>query len=143
MFLVMSGMAFSSCSDKYADVDIDYSISSLYSEDEMDAAIKLIEQEFDGWEGCEMHSIKYAGDGDMTAENMEWVNSIAEINGFNSDYTECISFLVTFHSPVDGGGAWIPNTEYTDMKWWLARKNGGSWKLITWDEGQKINTYGD
>ena len=37
-----------------------------------------------------------------------------------------------FHSPVEAGGAWEPDTEYTDWQWWLARSDGGKWKLLTW-----------
>ena len=31
----------------------------------------------------------------------------------------------------NGGGAWNANEEYT-WSWWLARSEGGTWKLMTW-----------
>jgi D-alanyl-D-alanine carboxypeptidase len=43
-----------------------------------------------------------------------------------------ISFYTDFHSPVEGGGAWEPDTEYNDDEWWLARTEGGAWELLTW-----------
>jgi len=36
-----------------------------------------------------------------------------------------------FHSPVEGGGAWEPNTEMTDYQWWLARADGQGWQLVS------------
>ena len=43
-----------------------------------------------------------------------------------------IEFLTDFHSPVEGGGAWEPDTEYTDYQWWLAREADGGWELLSW-----------
>ena len=31
-----------------------------------------------------------------------------------------------------GAGVWNPDFEYTNRRWWLARTEGGEWKLITW-----------
>lgn len=44
---------------------------------------------------------------------------------------KCISFDSSFRSPKNGGGAWNANEEYT-WSWWLARSEGGTWKLMTW-----------
>ena len=46
-------------------------------------------------------------------------------------FTQCIMFDSSFRSPKEGGGAWEPDTEYT-WSWWLARSDGGEWKLMTW-----------
>ena len=46
-------------------------------------------------------------------------------------FTQCIAFDSSFHSPENGGGAWEANEEYT-WSWWLARSEGGKWKLMTW-----------
>ena len=43
-------------------------------------------------------------------------------------------FECDFHSPksdADAGGL-IVDEEYTDWQWWLARSEGGRWKLMTW-----------
>ena len=48
--------------------------------------------------------------------------------------TECIMFECDFHSPksdADAGGLNV-DEEYTDWQWWLARSEGGRWKLMTW-----------
>lgn len=42
------------------EVKIDYGASSIYTKEEMDAAIELIKKEFNTWDGCELHSISYS-----------------------------------------------------------------------------------
>ena len=106
----------------------DYGSSTLYSREEMDEAISLIRQEFDSWEGCVMHGIRYAGDACNSKENIEWMNRLGETEKF----TQCIEFTCDFHSPKEAVGAWNPDEEYTDWQWWLARGEGGSWELLTW-----------
>ena len=109
-------------------VSIDYGRSYLFTEREMDHAIALILDEFDTWDGCEMHSIRYAGDECNSRRNVRWLNSLDGGRRF----TECIAFLSDFHSPVEGGGAWEPDYEYTDWQWWLARTEDGEWELVSW-----------
>ena len=110
------------------EVEIDYGSSELFTEEEMDAAIALIWEEFDSWEGCELHRLSYAGDACCNEENIDWMNSLRDGQGF----TQCIEFVSEFHSPTEGGGAWEPDTEYTGWQWWLARTDGGEWELLTW-----------
>ena len=108
--------------------DINYGSSELYTIEEMDEAIALIYDEFYTWEGCELHSIEYAGDECNNEENLEWANSMVE----GQNFTQYIEFTSSFHSPVEGGGAWEPDEEYEDYKWSLARADGGEWQLISW-----------
>ena len=108
--------------------EIDYGTSSIYKEEDMDAAIKLIREEFDTWEECELHSIRYAGDECNSKENLEWLNSMDD----GQEFTECIEFLSDFHTSKEATGAWEADSEYTDWNWWLARTDGGDWKLMTW-----------
>ena len=107
---------------------IEYGESALFSEEDMDEAIALIREEFDDWEGCELHSIRYAGDDCCSEENLEWLNCLRD----GDELTECIEFLSNFRSPVEGGGAWEPDTEYTGWQWWLGREDGGDWELLSW-----------
>ncbi len=115
------------------EVDIDYGSSDIYSQEDMDEAIAAIEKEFSTWSGCELHSIRYAGDDCSSEENIEWMNEL----GDNAGYTQCIGFVSDFHSPVKDNGqdAWQHDTEYTDWQWWLARTDGGAWELLTWGYG--------
>ncbi len=110
------------------ELQIDYGTSLLYTEEEMDEAIALIREEFDTWEGCELHSIRYAGDDCNSSENIEWLNEL----GDGVEFTQCIEFVSSFHSPKMGGGAWNPDEEYTGWQWFLGRTDGGDWQLLTW-----------
>lgn len=101
--------------------------SAIYTVRDVEEAFIQVENQFDTWEGCEMHSIRYAGDECVTEENLKWMN---ELGG--KTYADCIEILTDFHSPVEGGGAWEADAEYRDFNWWLARTEGGSWELLTW-----------
>ena len=57
-------------------VEIDYGNSELYTQEDMDAAIQVIEAEFATWEGCELHSLAYGGDAACSDENIEWLNGL-------------------------------------------------------------------
>lgn len=108
---------------------VDMGVSSIYTDEDRNTAVSAILDEFDTWEGCEMHAIRYAGDEVCTEENLEWLNSLDE----DANYTECIEFVSEFHSPVEGGGAWEPDQEYVDWNWWLARTDADSdWVLVNW-----------
>ena len=102
--------------------------STLYTHAELLDAAAQVCREFDAWEGCELHSIRYAGDASSTAENLKWMNELNQ----DGNYTQVAAFLMDFHSPVKGGGAWEPDKEYTDYEFWLARSTDGGWDLLTW-----------
>lgn len=114
-----------------ADLIIEYGNSQLYTMEDMDAAMDVIQDEFSTWKGCEMHSIRYSSDDCNSEENLKWVNGLKE----GKNYTQCIQFLTDFHSPVEEEDlketAWEPDTEYKDYQWTLARAQGGDWELVT------------
>ena len=114
------------------EVAIDYGNSSIYSKEDMDSAIQMIKKEFDTWDGCELHSITYGTDEECNDENIKWMNELEEANDAKETFTQCIMFKSNFHSPKEGGGAWNADEEYTDWQWWLARSDGGQWKLMSW-----------
>lgn len=114
--------------EETTEVEIDYGSSKLYSGQEMEEAIAQIREEFDTWEGCELHSIAYAGDQCSSRENIKWLNSLVD----GSPFTRCMEFTSAFHSPLEQSGAWEPDTEYTDWQWWLGGTADGGWELVTW-----------
>lgn len=115
------------------DCTVDYGQSIKYSKQDMDDAIEVIKQEFTSWPGgCVLHSISYSSDEECnTPDNIKWMNELAKDNDINGELTDCIMFKTNFHSPVNGGGAWEADKEYTDYQWWLARTQDGSWNLMT------------
>lgn len=106
---------------------IDYGVSEMYSQADMDSAIKLIKETFSKWEGCKLYSISYTDDG-LCERELDYCNTLAD-DGIV--YDQCIVFRMSFRSPVFGGGAWNANYKY-DWSWYLARTNDGNWDLLTW-----------
>ncbi len=113
---------------------IDYGSSELYSQEELEDAVLAIQVEFLTWDGCEMHSITYAGDALCTQENLDWLNELAAAREDGFTFTRCACFVSDFHSPVEEHEAesWIHDYEYTDWQWWLGCTADGQWVLMTW-----------
>lgn len=113
-------------------VKVDYGTSSVYSEEDMNTAIEVIKKQFRSFEGSELHSLSYTSDEECNnADTIAWMNDLEKANDNKEVFTQCIAFDSSFRSPKKGGGAWEANEEYT-WSWWLARSEGGEWKLMTW-----------
>ena len=109
------------------EVAYDFGTSELYTTDELQQAAIQVKCQFASFAGCELHSLRYAGDECNTPENLKWLNSLDE----NANYTQVAEMLTDYHTPVEGGGAWEPDTEREDYQWWLARTDDGGWQLLT------------
>ena len=121
------------------EVAIDLGSSSLYTPEERNIAVLLIKDKFVTFAGCELHSIRYAGDNANNEENLEWLNSLREVRSnippedVGKQYVQVAEFLSNFHSPVeDGDYAWNQDMEYTDYQWWLGRLDEGRWEIVAW-----------
>ena len=112
---------------KASDVTIDLGSSEIYTEEELKEAVVQIKCKFASWEGCELHSIRYAGDENCTGENLKWMNELNK----DGNYAQVAEFLMDFHSPMEQIGAWEADREYTDYQWWLARSADGDWDILT------------
>ena len=110
------------------DVEIDYGTSEIYTAEELAEAAIQIKCTFASWKGCELHTLRYAGDEADNAENLERLNAVNEGAG----YTHVAEFLTDFHSPAEAIGAWEPDQEYKDYQWWLARTDDGGWEVVDW-----------
>ena len=121
-------------------VKVDLGHSSLYTQEELNAAVALIRDKFATFSGdCELHSIRYAGDEANNEENLEWLNSLREVRSnippedVGRKYVQAAEFLSDFHSPVEEGPyAWEPDMEYKDYQWWLARLKDRGWEIVSW-----------
>ena len=110
------------------ELTIDYGTSGLYTEEELEEAAVQVKCRFASFAGCELHSLRYAGDACNSEENLKWLNGL---DG-GGDYVQVAEFLTDFHSPVEEMGAWETDMEYTDYQWWLARAEDGGWQLLSW-----------
>ena len=133
MFCLMMLFLFVGCGKgNVSKVKVDYGTSSIYSKEDMDAAIEVIKKQFSTFEGCELHNLSYKSDEESNnADNIAWMNDLEKGDHDKEVFVQCIAFDSSFRSPIKGGGAWNANEEYT-WSWWLARSEGGEWKLMTW-----------
>ena len=115
-----------------SEAKIDYGTSSLYTKEDMDEAIKLIEELFDNeLDGCELHSLTYEGDSECNAENVAWLNDLEKARDNKERFKEYIAFKSDFRSPMIAYGAWEADKDY-HWDFCLGRSEGGKWKLMTW-----------
>ena len=127
-------LIFSICTVQAADVKVSYGKSEIYSKADMDAAVIVINEMFGTWQGCTMREIRYYGDDCNNAENLNWMNQLGESRKLgDKKFTQCIGFLSDFYTSKDTADhtAFEPEHEYKNWQWWLARTDGGDWKLLT------------
>lgn len=110
------------------EVDIDYGNSTLYTLEDLEEAAIQVKCRFASFAGCELHSIRYAGDENGSEDNIRWMNELDE----GHEYIEVIELLSDFHVGENAGPEWDVNTDYNDYQWWLAREEGGGWQLLSW-----------
>lgn len=108
--------------------------SALFTDDDFGAALELILTAFSDFEGCELHSLYFAGDAYSTAESAAWLSELAKAQGYNGTVTQAMLFLSDFHSPTDPAArtSLDIDAEYTDWQWWLGRSESGEWLLLSW-----------
>lgn len=97
--------------------------SELYTQDDINAAIKTIKEEFnDNWKGCTLTDIYYAGDKSLNSY---------QASVYSNDADEVIVLLSSFDVDSSGGdGSLNPNSTYDDFRWILVRKKGSKWKHV-------------
>ena len=99
--------------------------SKLYSDDEINSAIKAVENYFKKeFGGCTLTKITYAGDTESLDET-----AYRKDNG--SDYDKVIVLVSSFDTDSFGGdGSLNPNSTYDNWKWIMGKKQGGRWEHI-------------
>ncbi len=101
-----------------------YVRSERYSEDDMNAAVQTIYNEFDLMEGTKVYFMSYKGD-EFSMNELDYVNSLDK-----GTFDECAVFTVWFNSPKEASGAWDADKLYT-WSFYLARAAGGEWQVVT------------
>lgn len=127
----LTAIIFLTVNQVQAAVKIDYGASEIYTQADMNAAVKLIEKQFGKWKGCKLQNIRYAGDDANNEENIKWLNEIAPGHGFEANFTQCIEFFSDFYVGKKTNTVFNPDSEYKNWQWWLARTEGGNWQLVT------------
>jgi len=96
-------------------------------------AIETINQKLREWK-CTPLRIQYGGDELNNAENIAYMNDLAEGHGFDKKFSACMVFYSDFHSPPDDGtlSAWNYDSDYKNWSWYFGLYEDGEWKLLTW-----------
>lgn len=99
--------------------------SKLYSDDEINSAIKVAEDYFKKeFGGCTLTKITYASDNVSLNET-----AYRKDNGY--DYDKVIVLVSSFDTDSFGGdGSLNPNSTYDNWKWIMGKKQGGKWEHI-------------
>ena len=118
--------------------EVDYGESKLYTQDDIDAAIKVVADEFGTWKGCTLKRIAFTDDDTCTLD-VAYLNKLREGASASSDgaeeFDQAIVLKTDFRSPSAEdaeGTAWEPDTDYSGYEWHLGRSKGGAWHLMTW-----------
>ena len=111
-------------------VQLSIGSSDLFSDEDLSkAAVVVLEKVSDDFSGCDLLKLSYAGDGYSTdPENLRWLNGLTSRGG--GKLTQCIRFCSAEQWTADTGFKEKGDKDYYDF--WLARENGGDWKLMTW-----------
>ncbi len=107
----------------FSGMTVDYAQSDLYSNQDIDAAIAVVKDEFKHFLGgrCKMTAIRYVGD-------EEAIKELERLG--HANYDACMVLASDFHTPKFDSEAFEPDREYKNWKWILCRKSGGDWLLV-------------
>ena len=97
-------------------------------------AIDTINKKLREWK-CTPLRIQYGGDALNNAENIAYMNDLAEGHGFERKFIACMVFYSDFHSPSDDGeiSAWNYDSDYKNWSWYFGLyAPDGTWQLLTW-----------
>lgn len=104
---------------------VEWEPSKIYSDDEINSAIKAAEDYFKKeFGGCTLTKITYAGDTESLDET-----AFRKDNGYGCD--KVIVLVSSFETDSFGGdGSLNPNSTYNNWKWIIGKKQGGKWEHI-------------
>lgn len=98
-------------------------------------AFQTVTQKLNWWK-CTPLKIWYGGDELNNAENVAYMNELAESRGCHKKFTACMVFYSDFIAPPDPHdgkiSAWRYDSEYKNWSWYFGLYEDGEWKLLTW-----------
>ena len=97
---------------------IDYGDSKLFTREQLEEVMIRIKCSFAAWEGCEVESLRYAGDEYSTQEQVDWANS----QNPDGNYIGVVSVFSDYHKE---------DKKFKDYQWWLACNQEGDWDIVT------------
>lgn len=99
-----------------------------------DFAFTTIEQKLRWW-NCTPLNIRWSGIELDNAENVAYMNDLAEDHGLHKKFTACMVFYSDFRSPPDPHDgkvtAWNYDSVYKNYTWYFGLYDDSEWKLMT------------
>ncbi len=119
LILVLSVLCMAGCGDA---VKVGSFKSAIYNADEFQDAVNAVLEYFNGFEGCTMKEIRYAGDDTVKAES--------EARGVPSDRIIVLESTFTTDSKNHENGL-EPDFTYENYQWTFTRDfTGGPWNHL-------------
>ena len=115
---------------KETDPEIVLGNSMALSREELEEVAIRIKCQFASWEGCELESVRFAGDEYITPENVDMVNLL----GKTDKHVLAVKFFTDFRTPKEGYNDLKGDHEYKDFQWWLACDVEGDWDIVIFGE---------
>ena len=115
-------------------IEVDYGNSSVYTQKDMDDAVKVIKRKFRSMKGFELHKVYFVED-ETSEKTLQTVNAMGKKQGWTETFTQVIYFQTDFQTPkkeseVENTG-WEADKEYIHYGWTLARSDGGKWRIVS------------
>ena len=125
------------CSPK---VNVDYGNSEIYTRNDIDEAIKVINALNPGAYDVTLDNFVYMGDDRAIDESIiEYANNLGHANnliGYHESFTQVLVLTCTFKTGKKGNEGQPPNKTYDDWQIYLARVSPDSkWIFLTWGLG--------
>lgn len=115
---------------RVSNAQINLGSSGVFSEQEIaDAAQVVLDKVKSDFDACDLLKLTYSGDNHCNQpEDLEWLNDLKSKGG--GSFTQCIRFDSEEQWLADTGASFKGDKDSFDF--WLAREDGGEWKLLTW-----------
>lgn len=97
--------------------------SDIYTQEDYDVAVTVVKRQYSSLTSPTLLKIGYSGD--------EWTLSQQEYILHFGDYTEGIVLYSDFYIPKYFRNSWEAGETYRNWQWYLARKDGGDWTVVT------------
>lgn len=117
---LLAGLLLTGCNRGEIDDDlqVDYTVSALFDEDEREAAVRALKAEFvDSFEDCTLHAVRYAGD------------KLSKAHGDYYGHDTAMKFYIDYSTGFHASPVLNPNSEYPDWQILMYQDEAGRWQI--------------
>lgn len=113
-----------------ANVDVTFSSSAKFTNEEIQQAVDAVKEKFKDFEHCELHSLSYEENKAEAQVESYLQNGRGRENGATSENT--IVLFSNFDTDSQADGGFTPNTNYEWMFTLVRDKKGDKWVVDDW-----------